>query len=90
MYLSYALGKASIGAFILRLIRNRHKWQEWLLWVVIITTAVVNIVACVLLFCQCKPVEVVWDPRIPGTCWSMDIQTRFGIFVTGSFALWLC
>lgn len=83
VYLSYASGKASIGAFILRLIRKRHKWQEWVVWAVIVITAVVNIVACILLFAQCSPVQVVWDPRLPGECWPMVIQIRFGIFVTG-------
>lgn len=85
VYLSYASGKASIGAFILRLIRKRHKWQEWVVWTVIVITAVVNIVACILLFLQCSPVQVCWDPRIPGECWDIKIQIRFGIFVTGMY-----
>lgn len=83
VYLSYATVKASIGAFILRIIRKRKPWQEIVIWATIATTVVVNAVACIMLFVQCRPVEVVWDPRIPGKCWDMKIQTRFGIFVTG-------
>lgn len=83
VYLAYASVKASIGAFILRIIRKRQRWQELVIWATIFVTVAVNVVACIMLFLQCSPVEVVWDPRIPGGCWDPKIQTQFGIFVTG-------
>ena len=83
VYLSYASVKASIGAFILRIVRKRRRWQELVIWTTVILTALVNIVACIMLFLQCTPVEVVWNPWAPGTCWDKRIQTEFGIFVTG-------
>ncbi|RJE21361.1 hypothetical protein PHISCL_06293 [Aspergillus sclerotialis] len=82
VYLSYASVKASIGAFILRIIRTRRRWQELVIWTTVIVTALVNIVACIMLFLQCTPVEVVWNPWGPGACWDKRIQTEFGIFVT--------
>lgn len=88
VFLSYATVKMSIGAFILRIIRKQQRWQGIVIWVTMVMTPVVNVVACIMLFVQCRPVEVVWDPRIPGKCWDMKIQTRFGIFVTGMSCRW--
>ncbi|KAF4220395.1 hypothetical protein CNMCM8980_009671 [Aspergillus fumigatiaffinis] len=44
--IGYATGKASIGAFILRLIGPQNMWQKWVVWVLIIFTTLVNVLNC--------------------------------------------
>jgi hypothetical protein len=58
--IGYATGKASIGAFILRLIGPQSMWQKWAVWVLIIFTTLVNVLNCIFIFVQCSPVQGNW------------------------------
>lgn len=84
--LSYASGKASIGALILRLIRRQNMWQKWAVWILVIFTAIVNILNCIFNFVQCHPVSANWDLRIRShaTCWDGRAQLKFAYFMCGT------
>lgn len=82
--LSYASGKAAIGALILRLIGRQNMWQKWAVWTLIIFTALVNILNCIFNFVQCNPVRANWDIRIHGNCWDGKAQLKFAYFMCGT------
>lgn len=84
--LSYATGKASVGALILRLIGRQNMWQKWAVWVLIVFTAIVNILNMIFNFVQCNPVNANWDPRVKlhATCWDGRSQLKFAYFMCGT------
>lgn len=43
---------------------------------------VVAMISVFISFFQCNPPAILWDPRIPGTCWSHDIFNGFQYFVS--------
>ncbi|KAH1411909.1 hypothetical protein KXV95_001126 [Aspergillus fumigatus] len=79
--IGYATGKASIGAFILRLIGRQNMWQKWVVWVLIIFTTLVNVLNCIFNFVQCSPVQGNWDPRVSAKCWEKRAQLKFAYFM---------
>ena len=87
--LSYATGKASVGALILRLIGRQNMWQKWAVWVVIVFTAIVNILNCIFNFIQCNPVNANWDQRVRphATCWDGRAQLKFAYFMCGTMII---
>jgi hypothetical protein len=86
------LGKTSFALTLLRIVI--HRWMIALLWFVIVTMNVVNILAALFVFVQCKDPRHLWNPRIPSECWPSDIFTNFSLFVGGkamkhsAFAIW--
>ncbi|KAL1988057.1 hypothetical protein VTN96DRAFT_1088 [Rasamsonia emersonii] len=84
---SCATGKASIGALQLRLLGPMNYWQKWVIWAVIILTAIVNVLNCIFNFVQCSPVEANWTPGIPSKCWSGQVQLNFAYFMCGTYVL---
>ncbi|RHZ51486.1 uncharacterized protein CDV56_106902 [Aspergillus thermomutatus] len=79
--IAYATGKASIGAFILRLIGPQNMWQKWVVWVLIIFTTLVNVLNCIFNFVQFNPVQGNWDPRVSANCWNRTAQLKFAYFM---------
>ncbi|KAJ5920729.1 hypothetical protein N7454_009262 [Penicillium verhagenii] len=61
------VGKAAVGAFLLRIVRN--KIHIWVIWVCLFITAVLTLFASITVIVQCVPVEKSWNPSVPGTCW---------------------
>jgi hypothetical protein len=76
-----ALGKTSFAVTLLRIVV--HKWMVVLLWFVIITMNIVNILAALFVFVQCKDPRHLWNPAIPSECWPSHVFTNFSLFVGG-------
>jgi hypothetical protein len=81
--LAYATGKASIGALILRIIGLQNKWQRTVGWVVIILTALLNVLNTIFNFVQCRPVSANWDRTGSFKCWPAQTQLDFAYFMSG-------
>lgn len=75
------LGKTSFAVTLLRIVVQR--WMVALLWFVIITMNVVNILAALFVFVQCKDPRHLWNPAIPSKCWPDSVFTNFSLFVGG-------
>ncbi|KAJ5144030.1 uncharacterized protein N7515_002817 [Penicillium bovifimosum] len=73
------LGKTSFAVTLLRIVVE--KWMKIVLWVVIITMNIVNILAALFVFVQCKDPRHLWNPAIPSECWAPDVFTNFSLFV---------
>ncbi|KAF4625684.1 hypothetical protein G7Y89_g12482 [Cudoniella acicularis] len=74
--------KISIFIFMNRVFVNTQtKWTwRWTLHFVNVVNIVANIISATTVLAQCTPVQKLWDPSIPGTCWPPKKQMAFGIF----------
>ncbi|CAG7934982.1 unnamed protein product [Penicillium nalgiovense] len=73
------LGKTSFAVTLLRIVVQR--WMVVVLWFVIVTMNIVNILAALFVFLQCKDPRHLWNPMIPSECWPSDVFTNFSLFV---------
>ncbi|KAL4883934.1 hypothetical protein BJY04DRAFT_19030 [Aspergillus karnatakaensis] len=61
------IGKAAVGMFLLRIIRN--KIQIAFIYVCLVINAIITLFASITAIVQCSPIERTWNRTIPGTCW---------------------
>ncbi|KAJ5474673.1 hypothetical protein N7475_004239 [Penicillium sp. IBT 31633x] len=73
------LGKTSFAVTLLRIVVQR--WMVVVLWFVIVTMNIVNILAALFVFVQCEDPRHLWNPAIPSKCWPPDVFTNFSLFV---------
>ncbi|KAL4865996.1 hypothetical protein BDV12DRAFT_173690 [Aspergillus spectabilis] len=74
-----ALGKTSFAVTLLRIVIAR--WMTYLLWFIIITMNIVNTLAAIFVFVQCKDPRTNWDKSIVSKCWPTDVFTNYSLFV---------
>ncbi|MCJ1433388.1 hypothetical protein MMC27_002748 [Xylographa pallens] len=82
--MSACFGKISIAFQLLRIINKQNRWQAHILWFMIGSLFLVNVVCLIITFAQCTPVYALWD-RTVGTCWSPLIQLDSG-YVQGAYS----
>jgi hypothetical protein len=75
------LGKTSFAVTLLRIVVRR--WMIIVLWFVIVTMNLVNVLAALFIFVQCKDPRHLWNSAIPSECWRPDVFTNFCLFVGG-------
>lgn len=75
------LGKTSFAVTLLRIVV--HRWMIIVLWFVIVTMNLVNVLAALFIFVQCKDPRHLWNSAIPSECWPADVFTHFSLFVGG-------
>ncbi|CBF81448.1 hypothetical protein AN5664.2 [Aspergillus nidulans FGSC A4] len=77
--LACALGKTSFAVTLLRIVIQ--KWMNWLLWFIIITMNIANLLAALFVFVKCKDPRSNWDPSIVSKCWPDYVFTNYSLFV---------
>ncbi|KAJ5673993.1 hypothetical protein N7462_009432 [Penicillium macrosclerotiorum] len=73
------LGKTSFAVTLLRIVVQR--WMIVVLWFVIVTMNLVNVLAALFIFVQCKDPRHLWNSAIPSECWPDSVFTDFSLFV---------
>ncbi|KAJ5811030.1 hypothetical protein N7447_010546 [Penicillium robsamsonii] len=73
------IGKTSFAVTLLRIVVQR--WMVIVLWFVIVTMNVLNILTAISAFMQCKDPRHLWDPTIPSECWPSYVFTNLSLFV---------
>lgn len=82
------LGKLAIMAFLIQ-IRGRHKSKPWLLIVLGVLIAAVNITVMGTILGQCQPMEKLWDNSIEGTCVpGREVNQNYSFF-QASWSPWM-
>lgn len=61
------VGKLAVGAFLLRIVRN--KIQIAVIWVCLVITVLITLFASICVIVQCIPVQKSWNPMVEGYCW---------------------
>lgn len=77
--MSCTLGKTSFAVTLYRIVVQ--PWIKGVLWFIIITMNVVNVLAALFVFVQCKDPRHLWNPSIPSECWPTHVFTYFSLFV---------
>jgi hypothetical protein len=82
--MSVAFGKISAGFLIMRILGNTHKWMRVSIWVMILITAISNVISAITTFTQCDPPEALWNPALRPTavCWDPSVQSNYNIFAS--------
>ena len=68
------LVRVSVSLFLLRLVPHNKKIYTRALWISITTWTITNIYASIIYLIQCRPIQKVWKPMIPGTCLNPTIS----------------
>jgi hypothetical protein len=79
------LSKISICFFFLRTIGKARPWNI-LLGMMIVVLAVVNLVLAMVANLQCRPLEKLWNPAVPGECFNPSVEMNVSFF-QGGFAV---
>lgn len=74
--ISPTLGRVSFAIFMLRLVGPTHRAMRWILNVSICVTILINLLTCIIIFAQCRPIEKTWNSTLPGTCWGLTVQVN--------------
>ena len=84
--MAVATAKMSVAFLILRLLGPSTVWRKWSLYVSIILTFIIGVLACILTFVQCNPPRALWEApsQVPGAkCWNPKHQADYAIFSSG-------
>ena len=81
--------KISIFIFLRRIfLTTQTKWTwTWSLHFINGVNIVANLASATTELAQCTPVTKLWDPTIPGSCWTPKTQAAIGIFQGGKSQL---
>jgi len=75
------LPNISIAILISRLL-DRNTVRTALLYALVILQVVLAIIAILILFLQCRPVELLWNHAVTGTCLSIDVLNNYSYFLS--------
>jgi hypothetical protein len=72
----------SFAIYLLKFV-GTSKFRRYILWSVVWTQAVFNIIQLILIFAQCEHFAALWNPAVGGKCWSRNVQVYSGYFLGG-------
>ncbi|CAN8105532.1 unnamed protein product [Discula destructiva] len=77
------LGKSAFAITLMRIFVQ--PWVLRVLWFVLITMNLVNVLCAIFVFVQCEDPRALWDSSIQSNCWPTYVFTNFSLFV-GSYS----
>jgi len=81
LYICTALIKTSVCLFLVRIVNKKYLIR--LLYALSAALIIVNLAVVIALVTQCRPFNKVWDVRIKGQCWKVDVLKTFGWIAGG-------
>ena len=66
--------KLSVGLFLLRIFTTKKR-RIWFIYTINVFTILTNGSAAVAILCQCRPIEKIYNPMIPGTCIPLHVAS---------------
>ncbi len=76
-FMSLVFGRVSFAVSLIVIIGTK-KWRRWLLWFVIVSQFIVNLILIGVGFGVCTPAHKYWDRKTPGTCLNPSIHRNLG------------
>ena len=80
--LSATFTRVSICFFLLRIFRTDRRWRIGLYAIAVFAFAT-GVATAVITVTQCQPIPKLWNPLLPGTCWSISTTIAIGDFQGG-------
>jgi len=84
LILSTMFTRVSICFFLLKIFGSRKVWKYGL-YAIMAFAVTTNIASAVTVPTQCKPLAKLWNPMLPGACWSISTQIAVGDFQGGVY-----
>ena len=78
---AFSFPNISIAILIVNIL-DPNPWRKRLLYGMCYVQVISAMLIVVLIFCQCRPVQMMWDPSVQGTCWNPDIFNGYSYFVS--------
>jgi hypothetical protein len=78
--MSTCFSKVSVCIFLLRIIEHQNRNWNFFLCSLISLVVAVDCASSICILVQCQPLEKLWDPTVPGTCWSHHARNAMGCF----------
>ena len=86
--MGFVFGKISVALLLLRIIGPNTVWRKWILYFLMVTAFIFNLLQTIFTFEQCTPTRALWEPVLLETgeahCWNPAIYSDFGIFTSGA------
>ncbi|OQE47250.1 hypothetical protein PENCOP_c001G04670 [Penicillium coprophilum] len=78
--ISTTTGKISVTIFLLRLMgQSASAPRRWFLYILMAVSIAWNVLAIVAIIGFCRPSERIWNPKVEGSCFSLNFQLVAGI-----------
>ena len=74
--------KISICFFLLRLFTTHKRWR-WFIYSIVFFIVAINSSSTVITIAQCRPISKIWDPSVPGSCWSPYVRVANSYYQGG-------
>ncbi|KAF7518290.1 hypothetical protein PCG10_000530 [Penicillium crustosum] len=76
---STTTGKVSVTIFLLRLMgQSASAPRRWFLYIMMAVSIAWNVLAIVVIIGFCRPPERIWNPKVDGSCFSLNFQLVAG------------
>ncbi|KAJ5114416.1 hypothetical protein NUU61_000175 [Penicillium alfredii] len=76
---STTTGKMSVTLFLLRLMgQSATLARRWFLYILMTICVAWNTLAIIAIIGFCRPAEKIWNPKVPGSCFSLNFQLIAG------------
>lgn len=74
--------RLSIACMLLRLIASNKKWR-FSLYGIMGFVVVTNIPTAIIILTWCRPAKKIWNPTVPGECWSPNAAKWIAVYLNG-------
>lgn len=78
---TFALPNVAIAILVNRLL-DPQLWRTRLLFVMAVLQVLLALVPCIIVYVQCRPIEKLWNPTLPGHCWDSSVLNDITYFMT--------
>ncbi|KAK6080593.1 hypothetical protein SCUP234_05139 [Seiridium cupressi] len=67
-------------SFAITMLRITDDWAKWAVWAFIISSNLFMLVSAIFTWTWCTPVQKIWIPDLPGTCWNHQVVVQYNTF----------
>ncbi|KAJ6017399.1 hypothetical protein N7451_000778 [Penicillium sp. IBT 35674x] len=78
---AFSFPNISIAILIVHLL-DPNPLRKWLLYTIVTFQVIFAMISVFVVFFQCKPIAMLWNPTLDGTCWSSDVFDDFTYWVS--------
>lgn len=79
--MSFSIPKLGVAVLLVRLL-NPSKFQKYFIYCLSAGVVLGSTISVILLWRQCDPPRIAWDPNVKGKCWKPSITINFFTFVS--------
>jgi hypothetical protein len=70
-------------SFAITVLRISDGWIKRFIWFIIISINITLGFSALATYIQCSPMEKLWKPTMPGTCWPKEVIIQYNVFTAG-------